>query len=555
MADAKAQDIIKHRERLDADRGTVLSHWQECADYLNPDRADYTVTRTPGGKRMQKVFDSYPIWCREQFAAGCHSYLTSATIPWFSLAADFERLNAIPAVRTWFDVVTAVMYAVFNSPRYHFATQSHEVYDDIGTIGSAAMVITEGRDGLPRFSARHMRECLPEENEEGVIDTVIRRWQWTAKQAWQEWGPAAGEKVAKAYAEDRTNEKFWFLHRVMPRKSRDPRRADNQNMAFESVYVSEADQTVISESGMNEFPYVIPRYAKSPGETFGRGPGQTALPHVKMLNLLAAIYIKSAQKIMDPPLEVPDDGYVMPIRATPGSLIFRRAGLRPDDRITPIVTGANLSAATDMQRDLRSAIGQIFYVDLLHMPQDFSNPASEGKGSTATYWMQRREKEMNSLSPFLSRMNDEWSGRTIDRTFAILWRKSVSRNFGPGSPFPPPPEELSGQSWHAEYISPIALAQRGSETDAIERLIARQMELRNIDPQSPLYLDSEFIMRRTARDVNAPESALKSVERLQQEAEAQREQQERMQQQAEMVSGAGALRDAAAAGRDMQEAG
>jgi hypothetical protein len=552
--DDLAAEVIRDWERRDAVAGQTMTHWQQISNYMHPDRADYTVTRSPGQKRMQWVYDSYPLWAREQFRAACHSFLTSSTLLWFSLMPDNDALNALYRVRAWLDAATLALYAVFNSARYNFASQSQEVYDDIGSIGTACMGIMEGRNGMPLFSTRHMKECRWDENENDRVDRLSRRWEWTAYQAVGQWGEGAGEGPNKAVADGKGSQKFWFHHRVQPRRNRNVDRADKLHMAYESVYVGEHDKNVISVGGNNEFIYLTPRYSLAQNEVYGRGPGATALPDVKMLNEAVRLVLKASQKTIDPPLELPDDGYIVPIRTVPGSLIFRRPGLRPDDRINAIQMGTNIPIGNELLNALRSAIGRVFFVDLLHMPSDPEDPASEGKGSTATYWMQRREKEMMALSPFLARMNEEWTGPLIDRCFAILWRRSKALRFGPGSPFPPPPPELSGEQLHVDYVSPIALAQRSSENDAIQKLIERQMVLKQMDPQSPMILDIEWIMRRTQLDLNAPVAALKSPERMQAEMEAQAQAQQQQQQAQTMETMAGAANQGAQAVGNMADA-
>jgi hypothetical protein len=549
-----ARDVIRDWERREADAGQTLTHWQQITNYMNPDRADYTITRSPGQKRMQWVYDAYPLWAREQFRAACHSFLTSSTLLWFSLMPDSDALNQVYRVRSWLDAATLALYAVFNSARYNFASQSQEVYDDIAGIGTACMGVLEDRNQMPLFSTRHMRECRWVTNDNDRVDSLSRRWSWTAKQAYDQWGRKAGEHVLKAIEDDHYDKKFFFHHRVQPRKNRDPLRADKLHMPYESVYVGEEDKTLISVGGNNEFVYLTPRFSVSTNEVYGRGPGSTALPDVKMLNEAVRLVLKASQKTIDPPLELPDNGYIVPIRTVPGSLIFRRPGLRPDDRINALEMGTNIPIGNEMLNALRSSIGRTFFVDLLHMPTDPEDPSSEGKGSTATYWMQRRDKEMMALSPFLSRMNAEWNGPLIDRCFAILWRKSKALRFGAGSPFPPPPPELSGQPLHVDYVSPIALAQRSSENDAIDRLIQRQMVLKQLDPQSPTILDIEWIMRRTQLDLNAPVGVLKSPEVMQMEAQQKAQAEQAAAAHAQMQSMAGAASDASGAVKNIADA-
>ena len=76
---------------------------------------------------------------------------------------------------------------------------------------------------------------------------------------------------------------------------------------------------------------------KASNEIYGRSPAMTALPDVKMLNEMSKTTIKAAQKQVDPPLLVPDDGFLLPVRTVPGGLNFYRSGTR--DRIEPLNIG------------------------------------------------------------------------------------------------------------------------------------------------------------------------------------------------------------------------
>ncbi len=552
--DARAREIIDQWNRLDADRGTWKNHWQQISELCLPERNDYTVQRTPGMKRNQKVFDATPVFALQQFANGLHSYLTSSELVWFALHDDDERVDRIAEVRAWFDIVTDVMYSIFNGPRHNFASQSHEYYLDLGSIGSACMAVLEGSRTDVLFSTRHLKECVFIENDEDRVDGVIRRWKWTAKQAVQNWGLAAvGPQVAKAY-EDGSDTGFHFLHKVAPRKDRNPDRQDALHKPFESVYIGEQDGNIIAESGFDEFPYLPARFSKTAGEVYGRGPGMTMLPDMKMLNEMMKTVIKAAQKVVDPPLQIPDDGYLLPIKTVPGSQNFYRSNMPQQARISAIQTNGRIDIGNELLFAMRQQIIKGFYVDWMMMPADMKDPASAGKGVTATWVLQQRDEKMRMLSPMLARLQSEFLGPLIDRTFGILWKKSVARRFGQGAPFPPPPAVLQGRRFHVEYLSPIAVAQRSSQLDSVGRLLQQQLLLKNLDPASPTIIDPEAIMRLTGRDVNAPAAALKSPERLQQEAQQAAEAQQQMTAPDAAGKMAGALKDVASAHQQMSQA-
>ena len=313
-----AADVIKQWEHLEGQRGPWKSHWQQVTDYVLPDRADYYVVKTAGTKRMQKVFDATPVWALQQFASGLHSLLTSPTLRWFGCKPDEDHLADDHDAHQWWDIVTEVMYGIFNGASHNFASQSHELYLDLGAVGTGVMSVTESDQSGILFSTRHLRECCIAENDEDRVDTLIRRWFSTAKQAAHRWGAAAGPAVLKAY-EETPDKLFEFLHAVRPRKERALGRSDRRNKAWESVYVSLADKSEIDVGGFDDFPYLVPRFSKITGETYGRGPGMWCLPDIQMLNVMGKTVLKAAQKIVDPPLFIPDDGYIVPIKTEPGS--------------------------------------------------------------------------------------------------------------------------------------------------------------------------------------------------------------------------------------------
>jgi hypothetical protein len=544
MPNDLAREVIRTWERLNTDRGPWLEHWQECSNYMLPGRSDYIAERTPGMKLMQHVYDGTPIWANDQFAAGMHSMLTSPTLPWFGMKAQEDRLNEIDAVARWLDDTSNAMYSVFNGTKHNFAAQSHEFYLDLGNIGTGIMAVLESPASGILFSTRHLKECVIAENDEDRVDTLTRRWNWTARQAFAKWGPAAGEKVAKA-VETNPDQTFTFLHEVKPRRDRNVMRNDRRNKPFRSVYVCLSDTTVIDEGGFDEFPYLAARFSKRSGEVYGRGPGMTALPDVKMLNEMVKTTLKSAQKIVDPPLMVPDDGFLVPVKTVPGSLNYFRPGTR--DRIEPIQTHGDPKLGLDMINALRQQITRAFYVDMLLMPTDPADPASAGKGVTATFTLRQRDQHFQQLSPMLARLSSEFLGPLIDRTFAIMWRQSVARRFGPGSPLTPPPPQLAGAALRVEYLSPIAVAQRTSQLDVVARLIQTAQALGTVDQAAPKVLDADAILRLTARDLHAPAIALKSPEQVQAERQAEQQAQAAMMQEQQLGTVAKAAKDGSAA--------
>lgn len=513
MPAAVAKELIAEYDRLAAERAPWESQWRDLAEYILPDR---DPTDPPGSRTMGRVFDSTAIWCNEVFAAGMHALLTSPYMRFFAYETEDSRINRIPAVRQWLDETSEAIYAVFANPLTGWMTATDQLYLDEGALGTAVMSILDSPRNTISFATRHLMECCIAENDEGEVDTLYRKWEWTAKQAVQHWGDRAPAKVREAY-DKQPGKKLCFLHAVKPRIDRDPQRYDSRNKPFLSCYVSLEDQAIIEESGFDEFPYVVPRLRKRSGEVWGRSCGWTALPDIKQLNTMDKTIVKSAQKIVDPPLQVPDDGFMSPIRTLPGGLNYYRQG--STDRIEPILTGGDVRLGLDMLTAKQRRIAQIFYVDLLTMVLNPEDPSSAGKGVTATWVLHWRDQAMQRMSPILARMQQEFLGRGIPRVARLLARRGLIR---------PPPEEIMRSRLRLQYVSPIALMQRATEMEAIDRWSAQVAALSQFDPLASQLIDAEAAGRLYAERLNVPQGIIRTVvdmqERRRQLAQAQIEQ-------------------------------
>ena len=500
--------IMARFDRLKTGRQNWETHWQEVADYMQPRKADVTKTRSRGDKRTELIFDSSPIQAVELLAASLHGMLTNPSTPWFSLRYKDEGLDSDDEAKLWLEGVTDTMYTAFN--RSNFQQEIFELYHDLITFGTAAMFIEEDQTDLLKFSTRHINEIYITENDKGRIDTVYRRFKITLRAAAQQFGGSLSEEAKNKVDKDPFDE-IDILHAVYPRIEFNPAKKDKQNMEFESVYLEYKNGNELSVGGFVEFPFVVPRYLKASHEIYGRSPAMTALPDVKMLNEMSKTTIKAAQKQVDPPLLVPDDGFLLPVRTVPGGLNFYRSGTR--DRIEPLNIGANNPLGLNMEEQRRTAIRNVFYVDQLLLQQ--------GPQMTATEVIQRNEEKMRLLGPVLGRLQSELLKPMIDRCFAILLRNNQ---------FAPAPDFLSGQDIEIEYVSPLAKAQKSTELSSITRAIEILGSLANVAPVFD-YINFDALVKHVADLVGVPQKVLK----LQSQVNAEREQQAQLaEQQAQM---------------------
>lgn len=516
---AAAADVIQNWERLKGDRGTFDAHYQQATRYYLPDRADYTTERAPGVKRMQYVYNGTPILAVNELAAGLHGLLCSPYLPWKFVECEENWVNQRPEAAQWFAACNDAMDRVFSSAGGSFATATHEFFLDTVSIGTGCMAMPIDDANGVRFACRSMREICIEEGEKDKVDTTYRKYPFTARQALQQWGEAAPAKVKEAAVKE-PQKKFQFLHAARPRKKRDPQRADNRNMPVESITVCLDTKEQITESGYPENPFAVCRHSKLSDSDggYGRCPGFTALPDVKELQEREKMLSKAAQKVIDPPMSYADDAYILRIKTWPGSLNAHRSGTPPEDQLRAIQTGAEIPIGVEMVDRMEQRILRQFYVDWLLMPGNMTKPESDGKGITATYTTIERDQKMRLLSPMLGRYESEALTLWVTRVFNVLWRKSLALKFNvmAGSPFPPPPAILKGRRWHVRYVSPIAVAQRSSSLESIQRLLQIAAGLAQYDPQATQVFDVEGTIRYAGQVMHVPPVLFRSAAELQQ---------------------------------------
>jgi len=505
--------LLKRLDKLKVQRSTWEQHWQEIGEYIIPRKADVTKTRSSGDKRMDNVYDGTGIHAAEMLSSSLHGMLTNPSMNWFDLAYLDEELNTDDEAKEYLESVTQIMHREFQ--RSNFAEQVHELYHDLITFGTGVMFITDApEDDGVRFATRHISECYLAEDDYGRVDTVFRKFKMSVRALARQFGEEViGDKM-RAKLERNPYEEVPVVHIVMPRDERDVRKADANNKPFASIYIEPGQKIILRESGFNEFPYVAPRFLKASFEMgYGRSPAMTALPDVKMINAMSRTTIIAAQKQVDPPLMVPDDGFILPVRTKPGGLNFYRSGSR--DRIEPLNIGANNPLGLNLEEQRRQAIRSAFYVDQLVL--------GAGPTMTATEVVQRTEEKMRLLGPVLGRLQAEMLQPMIERVFQLLVRQNK---------LPPAPQDIVDRNLDIEYVSPLAKAQRQSDVQAIMRLFELMSPLASIDPGVFDHLDTDGLVRYMLRTLSIPASVTKGVDDV---ASARSSRQEQETAQADMM--------------------
>tara|TARA_B110000438_G_scaffold271852_1_gene290075 strand:+ start:440 stop:2056 length:1617 start_codon:yes stop_codon:yes gene_type:complete len=507
-----AKQLKDNLSRLMEKRSNWESHWQEVADLMLPRKAEITKERARGDKRHTQIFDATSVHALELLAASLHGMLTSSANRWFSLRFKETQLNESDEAKEWLEDSTQRMYDVIS--KSNFQQEIFECYHDLIAFGTSCLMIEEDQEDVLNFSARHIKEIYIQENKKGYVDTLYRRFKMPAQAAVSKFGFENVSRDIQNIANKNPFDDIDLVHVVRPRAEFDPNKKDKKNMPYQSVYFEYGSGHIISIGGFLEHPYVIPRYLKASTEQYGRSPGMNALPDVKVLNKMVENSLKAAAKQIDPPLLIPDDGMLAPIRMSPGSINYYRSGSR--DRIEPLNINANTSITINNENQRRDAINKMFHIDQLVV--------TENRNMTATEVIQRQEEKMRILGPVLGRLQSELLSPLITRVFNILLRNGL---------FLQSPDILQQQELKIEFVSPMALAQRGQELQSLMRGLEIFGSLAQTMPVMD-YIDENGLVKNIIDILGLPAKVIKSdaeVEQIRADRAEQEAQQMEMQQQ------------------------
>lgn len=475
-------------------------HWQRVYEFIVPRKEDVIATRMSGDDRESDIYDTTPVLANEQLAAALHSMLTNPELRFFELLFGDPSVDELPQVRQWCETAADRMYQVLNSS--NFQTEIHEAYIDLGAAGTACLYMEENEEFVVHFSTRALKEIRLDENYLGRVDTVARMFKLRPQQILQMFPALKSEDLSAALqssADSNSTDQIQILHIVEPvaavRHKDQAQRVEAKGHKYSSTYVLYDKKFILSQGSYLEFPYCTPRWSKTTGELYGRGPGFQMLPDIMMLNAMMLTVIQAAQITVSPPFAVEDDAVIGQVRLTPLGLTVVRAGSKMPE---PLITGAKIDFGQNMLEDVRKRIRTGFYVDQLKLPQ-------ETPQKTAEEVRQLVEEQMRLMGPVLGRQHFELLRPLITCLYGIMDRKSM---------FPPLPDVVKGKKFQVRYSSLLARAQRMQEMQNIQRAIATIAPLQQIDPTVKDNVKMDEITQEILRGYGVPERFIPTDQQL-----------------------------------------
>ena len=515
--------------------------WKLIRDYELP--YDGLFDDDTAGKPVihdEEIFTGVIQEARDTFAAGVQSGLTPPSRRWFRFGIGNKDLADDTGVQRFLDTRADIMESVLSGSNFYNAI--HQCYSEL-PFGQAALgIFSQGGTVtfVPYTIGTYALAC----DATGRVSTFARRAKMTVNQIVKQFGyDNCPMTVKQSYDNGSGHQNYhtvcWLVEK---NEDNDPNKLNNKKMPFTSTYWVEDsnEDECLAVTGFEEWPVPIARYTVKGTEAYATGPGWNALPDAKMLQQMELDAITAIEMGVKPPLQVPPS-QVGNINLFPGGTT---AINDPNEVIRPIFQGQLAIGELEgkIQR-VEDRVKRTYSSDLFLMLDQLD------KGRmTAQEVMARNQEKLQQLGPVVERLQYEFLNRILERVYNILDRSGI---------FPDIPEELQdivGEEFRIEYISPLAQAQKMSGLTSIEQGIGFIGQAAQFDQT---VLDKVNLTEAVANylaQVGVPAAMIRSDEEVQEIQKQRQEAQAAAEAQAQQQAAIAQAPDLAAAAKNATEA-
>ena len=511
-------------------RQSWMSHYSLLETYLLPRRGIFINTAQPTPNTMIRgipintaILDPTGTYAMRRCAAGLMSNEMSPSRQWFKLKpALFDREKAEPEALEWFEEVEDRINTVMS--RSNFYQECAQVFEDIVTFGTGVLLIYEDDNDLIRCYTPCCGEYFLASSSANRVETFARMFVMTVaaivemfglencppdvQGLWRDKGGALEiEKVVVQLVEPNSP----IYAPGLPQDAAVVPGGFTWREAY-WVWGGESDWP-LSLGGFYDQPHIVPRWAVTSNDAYGRSPGMDTLSDVIQLQVMTARLAEAEEKMVRPPMLASIDMRNEPSSILPGKITYVNAlgpdkGMRPAYTVNPQIKEFGETILMVQQR-----IREGLFSDLFSMLEAIS------KDMTAYEVAARNSEKLQVLGPVVERLQNEFLAPSIRRIFKIMERKLL---------LPPLPPSLHGVPLGLEYIGVVALSAKAAKTAGLERFMQVADQLQQLHPEiadvwSPEALIMEygedlFVSRKIFNDP-AKIAALRAARAKQQQAQ------------------------------------
>lgn len=527
MADERVTEVENELNQLKEIRRPHEDVWDEIVDEMFPYRwGSWDNKHSRGQRSGNDIYDSYPLQMLNIMADGIQGHMVSDSFRW--MTPHLTKQSTDPAIRRYLQDVEDQFYWEFQ--RSNFYEAINEFIQDAGSIGTAHIYAQDSVEGdRIVYKVMHPREIWIAENFDGVVDTHVREFYLTVKQAYEKFGNYH-HSIDRRMKNNQKNEEIRFIHVVRPRYGSNGTAPEDR--PFESLYIDTENATVVRNSGYFVNPFATWRWRKLSHESYGRSPAWEALRDIKMLNRMGKSLIEAGQRHSDPPWFVPSE-MKNEFDRRAGSLNYYSDPNRVPFQLTE---RSNFPIGQEREDQKRSIIREAFKVDFFLMLQQSQ------REMTATEILEKQNEKVAILGAVIGRFQTEALNPLIDITFDIASRAGR---------MPEPPgvvqEMYGGEQIEIDYTGPLAQAQKRLRMQGTQAGLQSLLPYVQFFPDMIDRIDSDAVAKEWLESYGVRQDAIRSDQEV---AQIRQQRQQAQMAQAQLE----AQESQARAGRDAGQA-
>lgn len=499
-------DLLYRHRAIRQKVDQYLDYWQELAEIYLPDKAAFSMVRQEAERQYEDIFDGKPRQDARDLGAAVDGLVFSED--WLRIGVEDDDLEENEQVKLWLESATERCWRIMHNDKTGFVQRRGEVNEYLTVFGHGLIWVGERRDrsGL-LFRTHHLRDFGFEENADGEIDTLALDEWLTASQALKKFGASnLHPEILECLTKEKQNygKKWQFAQLVLPREDYVMGRLGPAGMRFYTAVIDVKHEVIVNgtEGGFHEFPAAIPRWATQPGSSYGRSVGMLALPDALTLQAMGKTLLVGGERAVDPPIMVPSDAMIGPLRTFPGGISVFDPQFMTDTSVNqpifPFPVSTNLPLGREMQFDYRQQIEAAFFKNVMRLPV-------EGRQMTATEILERKQEFVAVLGPTFGRLQPEYPGAIATRALALIERAGA---------LPPRPEEIKGVPLVPKVKSPLLAARKAIQVAGFSRSMELLTPLGQVQPEIFDNFDGDQIVRDMPEAFQMPENWLRPLKQV-----------------------------------------
>jgi len=493
-------DVKQLREVADnlfSKKMALNSLHQEIADNFYPERADFTISRSLGTDFASNLMTSYPVVCRRNLGNQFGTMLRPTARPWFHTARRYAKTESTE-VKTYLEWFEETQRRAMYDPHSLFTKATKEADHDFAAFGQAVLSIELNKHGNGLlYRSHHLRDVAWQENEEGKIGFVSRKWKPTAQTLVRTFKNKVHQKIADLASKTPFDEVECY-HFVVEADMYD---GNSQGRPRWSIWYDVQNNHMMNAVPIWGKHYIIPRWQTVSGSQYSYSPATVcALPDARLLQAMTFTLLEVGEKAAQPPMVATQNAVRSDLAVYAGGVTWvdEEYDERLGEALRPIAQDfRGIQHGIQMNQDTRAMLHQAFFLDALTLPE-------RAPEMTAYEVGQRVQQYIRNALPIFEPMEMEYNAGVCEETFDLLWR-----NGGFGNP-QSWPRELRGAEIEFHFESPLHDAieeQKGQKFQQAQALIGAAIAL---DPSCAFLPKTEVALRDALMGVGVPATWINS---------------------------------------------